>query len=346
MFGDLLLPSPTKQFCYSSYLSCALLCYSSLVTMTTRETSDISTIQFNISGHHFTTAVDTLLNFPHTKLGELASKTLTEQSRCSTYFFDADEEVFKEVLRFHRTGELHAPRDMCYQSFIRNLEFWNIDKDLVSPCCRPEKDDDEMEAEFQWFERRVDLPDELTSRLTTRWHLWNFLTDPLGPHTKLRKLSIAWTMLYASITIAQSLVVGMQSLSHNYTRQFSENATVYNVLMELGKDSCLMARFSVEKLPLALEWKAYMAFVVFFLIEIAIRLISCPDRTFFMRSLNLMDLAISMVEFFYVVLFVIIFKESEIKGAICDLLNISAVIMFVFTNLRVLRVLSMAMLLR
>ncbi|KAF6035848.1 Shal [Bugula neritina] len=90
----------------------------------------MSRIVINVSGRRFITTRETLSKYKHTTLGKL----LTDNEG-TEYFFDADEEVFREVLRYHRTGELHVPQNMCYQTFTKQLKFWGVEMSAIEDCC-------------------------------------------------------------------------------------------------------------------------------------------------------------------------------------------------------------------
>lgn len=53
------------------------------------------------------------------------------------YFFDRDPEIFRFVLDYYRTGELHLPTNICGPFVRKELIFWGIDESLIDPCCMP-----------------------------------------------------------------------------------------------------------------------------------------------------------------------------------------------------------------
>ena len=62
--------------------------------------NDVARLQFSISGHKFIVSRSTLLKYPETKLGQLAVEMNEDNSSQPELYFDADEEVFREILRF------------------------------------------------------------------------------------------------------------------------------------------------------------------------------------------------------------------------------------------------------
>ncbi|CAL8071086.1 unnamed protein product [Calicophoron daubneyi] len=55
----------------------------------------------------------------------------------TVYFYDRDPEVFRFVLDYYRTGELHLPSTICGPFVRKELIFWGIDESLIGPCCMP-----------------------------------------------------------------------------------------------------------------------------------------------------------------------------------------------------------------
>ncbi|XP_018651877.1 putative voltage-gated potassium channel [Schistosoma mansoni] len=53
------------------------------------------------------------------------------------YFYDRDPEIFRFVLDYYRTGELHLPSSICGPFVRKELIFWGIDEALIGPCCMP-----------------------------------------------------------------------------------------------------------------------------------------------------------------------------------------------------------------
>ncbi|GAA38997.2 potassium voltage-gated channel subfamily C member 2, partial [Clonorchis sinensis] len=60
-----------------------------------------------------------------------------QQAPPVVYFYDRDPEIFRFVLDYYRTGELHLPSSICGPFVRKELIFWGIDESLIGPCCMP-----------------------------------------------------------------------------------------------------------------------------------------------------------------------------------------------------------------
>ncbi|VEL32371.1 unnamed protein product [Protopolystoma xenopodis] len=64
--------------------------------------------------------------------GDRAGKTSTP-----VFFFDRDPEIFRFVLDYYRTGELHLPTNICGPFARKELIYWGVDESFILPCCMP-----------------------------------------------------------------------------------------------------------------------------------------------------------------------------------------------------------------
>ena len=303
--------------------------------------NDVARLQFSISGHKFIVSRSTLLKYPETKLGQLAVEMNEDNSSQPELYFDADEEVFREILRFYRSGEIHVPTTMCYQSFVRQLKFWEISTDFIGHCCRPEKDEQAMEEEFLWFEKRIE-PDTSTVELSLRWNIWYFLTDPLGPHTRFGKLSCCWAILYQILTLSQAFLYAAMTSSVVYKHYIGNITYQEAVKQSISPEGCSMTHQRIKQMFKVPASVVNLGFTIFFFVEVITRFISCPDKKFFLKSLNMMDLVISVSEVGMLFLMVAIGMGEHLSYEACCLMTVSAYIMFILTNLRINRILRIA----
>lgn len=93
------------------------------------------TICFNVGGQNFVTRRATLYRLPNSRLHMIACQECEEHHE--HYFFDRDPEIFRFVLDYYRTGELHVPSNICGPFTRKELIFWGIPEADIQPCCLP-----------------------------------------------------------------------------------------------------------------------------------------------------------------------------------------------------------------
>lgn len=293
-------------------------------------------IVLNVSGQRFTTTTETLGRFPYTKLGKLKY----QQTNKTEYFFDADEDVFREVLRYHRTGELHAPRDMCSRTFKKQLEFWELGHVSLEECCQNNAPTDkELEKQFLWFEKRIETDRELTRKD----RIWYFLTDPAGPYTMYKKTATLWYLLFGFMVVMQILFVSVTTLpqlAKIYTNR--TNATYSDVMRMQLEEPCYSAQRWLE---IAQSYTSVVWYIctTFFIIEIIIRFISCPSKKDFFCSLHALDVGIALLEliqYIIVLLSLGVLNYNQFGRDFCRTVSVISTIVYFTSQLRCFRLLS------
>ncbi|XP_067653166.1 potassium voltage-gated channel protein Shaw-like [Haliotis asinina] len=93
------------------------------------------TFIFNVGGSRFETYRSTLTSLPFSPLADedFLKKHYREDKK--EYFFDRDPDVFKAILNYLRTGELHLPACHCGASVKTELAFWGMEEDEIEECC-------------------------------------------------------------------------------------------------------------------------------------------------------------------------------------------------------------------
>jgi len=92
-------------------------------------------IIINVGGIAYETYISTLQNIPDTRLAWLAESIDPDPSNRKEIFFDRHSGVFVHILNYYRTGKLHTPIDICGPLFEEELNFWGIDEKQMEPCC-------------------------------------------------------------------------------------------------------------------------------------------------------------------------------------------------------------------
>ncbi|XP_043921004.1 potassium voltage-gated channel subfamily S member 3 [Protopterus annectens] len=101
-------------------------------------------VNLNVGGFKQSVDQNTLLKFPHTRLGKLISCHSEEAilELCDDYnvadkeyYFDRNPCLFRYVLNFYYTGKLHVMEELCVFSFSQEIEYWGINELFIDSCC-------------------------------------------------------------------------------------------------------------------------------------------------------------------------------------------------------------------
>ncbi|KAF6022639.1 hypothetical protein EB796_019052 [Bugula neritina] len=254
-----------------------------------------SSVIINISGQRFVTSTTTLLKYPDTRLGKLVQQPLN----ATAFTFEGDAEIFKEVLKFYITGDLHCPKNVCMSDFKNHLEFWGIDEKYISECCSGElAEERELEKQFKMFERRIQVTGPLHGYRRVRYNIWCFLTDPFGPDTKWKAASKIWAIFYFLVMVSSSVYIVLYSINDLWQNgRLQENDSIdFSALNDT--EFCIWYTNRQFSLTGILMSTLNLVITFFFVTEIFIRFISCLDKKFFFKSTNSLDFFISILEVF------------------------------------------------
>ncbi|XP_013387074.1 potassium voltage-gated channel protein Shaw [Lingula anatina] len=227
------------------------------------------------------------------------------------YSFDRNPEVFGYVADYIRTGELHAPHGMCGEMVWRELEYWGIPREAMSPCCshklgKYSRKLEEKEAIEKEFSRRcvddvwpVDGEETRGSCCSnrTKRKLWMFLNEP-----RSSKGALVFSLVLFLLIIL-SIIVMMINTSLSFRQPYTTNETVMAKL----QNSISAMNITNEKISMRITTTgptitAVLGYicVAFFTIEFILRLIAERNRCAFLRStyaiLDLLALIPSFVD--------------------------------------------------
>ncbi|KAL3316279.1 hypothetical protein Ciccas_005073 [Cichlidogyrus casuarinus] len=103
------------------------------------------------------------------------------------YYYDRDPEIFRFVLDYYRTGELHLPSNICGPFVRKELIYWGIDESFILPCCMPAymRYDEERRIKKSLFKDCFEDIDSMQNLVNCcrglkrwRYRLWLFLDHP------------------------------------------------------------------------------------------------------------------------------------------------------------------------
>ncbi|KAL3884605.1 hypothetical protein ACJMK2_024732 [Sinanodonta woodiana] len=173
------------------------------------------TVVLNVGGTRFETYWSTLHAQPNSKLADGTFLNSHFRKDQGDYFFDKDPDIFRVVLNYLRTGELHLPSYICGPAITDELEYWGLSYQLIERCCWDNYNswNSTMEAINQLDrDRKGNLNEtfqEPGNRQTSRWKyfrekLWAFLNDPKS--SKGSKIFGMISILFVFLSIISFLV--------------------------------------------------------------------------------------------------------------------------------------------
>lgn len=120
-----------------------------------------------------------------TKLIVFVGSTLCDSHAPSSF------QVFRHVLDYYRTGELHLPSSLCAPFIRKELIFWGLPEDFIEPCClgpyiKYEEERKTKQLLFRdCFEELEPMREQV--RVSRGWRrlrysMWLFLEFPTSSH--------------------------------------------------------------------------------------------------------------------------------------------------------------------
>lgn len=91
-------------------------------------------VTINVSGQRFTTWEQTLNVFPDTLLGSSARWKFYDEEK-QEFFFDRDPYIFRYILNYYRSRNLHTSPQDCPLAFKAELDFFGISFYDIDECC-------------------------------------------------------------------------------------------------------------------------------------------------------------------------------------------------------------------
>ncbi|KAL5019910.1 hypothetical protein ScPMuIL_002802 [Solemya velum] len=283
------------------------------------------TLIFNIGGTRFETYRSTLYKIPRSPLAneEFLKRHFREEK--GDYFFDRDPDVFKALLNYLRTGELHIPSYVCGPAAKTEFEFWGISDKRIESCCWTNYNswNSTLEALNQLeHDRKESFGSELETQITsTLWGEWKskawkflYIPDSSKPAKAFGWISLICVLVSIFSFLVETLPVFRQS-RETYRERSIQNSSylhkhtivnasdLYNVsTQEWASKNESLGKEGTSKEPLSLlefltASSHYSFFIIdwicvsFFTLEYISRLIVVPNRFKYIRSmLGIIDL--------------------------------------------------------
>ncbi|XP_077329579.1 A-type voltage-gated potassium channel KCND2 isoform X2 [Lithobates pipiens] len=258
-----------------------------------RKRSQDTLIVLNVSGTRFQTWRNTLERYPDTLLGSTERDFFFNQDT-GEYFFDRDPDIFRNILNFYRTGQIHYPRNECIAAYDEELSFFGIIPEMIGDCC---------------YEEYKDRRRENAERLLDDADAENSAEGPLPPMSLRQKLWRAFENPHTS-TLA---------LVFYYVTGFFIAISVFANVLETVP--CGIMPGTMRELPCGERYA--MAFfcldtacVMIFTVEYLLRLMAAPSRYRFIRSvMSIIDVVAIMP--YYIAL--VMSNNEDVSGAFVTL---------------------------
>ncbi|XP_020499902.3 potassium voltage-gated channel subfamily C member 1-like isoform X1 [Labrus bergylta] len=276
--------------------------------------SDSEKIVINCGGIRHETYRSTLKTLPGTRLSWLtepdAYSNFDYNPKCDEFFFDRHPATFAFILNYYRTGKLHCPGDVCGPLFEEELAFWGIDETDVEACCwmnyRQHRDAEEALDSFETPEPEEPLDDPALTggadgdlkrlcmqedgRRATWWQVWQpnmwaLFEDPYS--SKYARYVAFGSLFFILLSISTFCLETHEAFNTIYNKTetvIDGNVTRDEIVYEVVTDGWL-------------TWVEGTC-VIWFTIEVMMRVLFCPDKGEFFRSaLNIIDF-VAIVPFY------------------------------------------------
>lgn len=255
-------------------------------------------ITINVSGKVYQTQLKTLDYFPDTLLGDPIQRAMFYDQLYDDFFIDRNRACFDAILYFYQSrGILRRPWNVSMEMFEEEIRFFDLGQEVIDKLRQEEGIVQESEKS---------VPRRLLQR--KYWLLFEYADSSMQAHA-VAVLSILVVLLSILLFCLETLDIFQKSEDD---------------LVDLLDDSLSLSDpfFFVE--TVCMMW---------FVFEFVIRIITCPRKTVFMKSMsNIIDL-LSIIPYF-----ISVFISHESKSNTASSLTIFRVIRLV----RVFRILKLS----
>ncbi|XP_038157412.1 potassium voltage-gated channel subfamily D member 2 [Cyprinodon tularosa] len=218
-------------------------------------------IVLNVSGTRFQTWRDTLERYPDTLLGS-SERDFFFHEESNEYFFDRDQDIFRHILNFYRTGKLHYPRQECISAYEEELAFFGIIPEIIGDCCYEEYKDRRRENQerIQDDEENDQTNDLMPADASFRETMWRAFENP---HTSTMALVFYYvTGFFIAVSVMANVVETVPC-----------GAAPNRVKVMSCGERYALAFFCLDT-----------ACVMIFTVEYLLRLLAAPSRYKFVKS--------------------------------------------------------------
>lgn len=243
----------------------------------------------NIGGVRVVLFGDVLNRYPESRLAELLTCSAQNYEGIASFcddfdpgrkefYFDRDPDVFKCIVDVYYFDEIHIKNGICPICFIKEMEFWKIDQNVLDECCKSylnEKEEElkEISSKVKGILDDLEVDRCITQTQKCQTFLWRLMEKP-GSSLPARVIAIAsfLSILVSAVVMCMGTIPELQVTD-------AEGKLVEHPTLDAIETACIL-------------W---------FTAEYVLRLASSPNKLRFVLSfMNVIDFMAIMP--FYVVL--------------------------------------------
>ncbi|XP_064627369.1 potassium voltage-gated channel protein egl-36-like isoform X3 [Lineus longissimus] len=253
-------------------------------------------ININIRGTPFLAPRETILKIPDSRLAVALHSQQGYNGELCAYYFNRKPDLFSIILEAHSEGEVHVPSETCAIEVLNEMEYWNIPRSMIAPCCTGKCTSAIAEKTIALtvreqilgnFEKSIGCLEESHGWKKRATELWVFLEFPVSS-TKAK----CWSVFMASMVILWMLFT-MLICDVNFRDPLPTNWTY-------PTDDQVLALVQSEKW--ARLWLSpfvgtpYLIIDIFvtliILFDLIVRIVTCPYKRVFYTSAKLIEVIV------------------------------------------------------
>ncbi|CAF1023644.1 unnamed protein product [Adineta steineri] len=242
-------------------------------------------VVINVSGLKFETQLQTLNNFPRTLLGNPSRRVLFFDPLRNEYFFDRNRPSFDAILYYYQSGgRLRRPNHVPIDVFTEEIKFFELGEDAFNKFREDEG--------FIKEEERILPKPEVQRKI---WLLFEY------PETSQWARVIA--LISVTVILMSIVIFCLETLPKfkRYRVRPADNTSYDSSRLTIEEDDIpeLTEPFFIIE----------TCCIVWFSFELIVRLISCPLKLVFLKSImNIIDIVAIMP--YFITLFTILAEEK------------------------------------
>jgi potassium voltage-gated channel Shaker-related subfamily A protein len=251
------------------------------------KTGGCQRVIINVSGQRYETQLKTLDRFPNTLLGDPIKRNLYWDSRRNEFFLDRHRPTFQAILYYYQSGgRLRRPIEVPEDVFLEELKFYQLDEHTIRVY---------RQKEGYVLEKKLVLPDVAWQR-----SLWLFCEEPDS------SLAARVFAVLSIVCILVSVVNFCLETLPNFDRPICVNVSTTGPMNGSisADETTTVAPPGVYMQPNYRDpfFIVESICVTWFSVEFVLRLIGCPSKRHFCRSImNVFDV-LAILPFFVILI--------------------------------------------